>query len=116
MPVGDFDCPECGQPGAHFVPPSLGEPGLYYCAASPVAQAKRAKDRAREARLARHGPAVIAYHGNRLGRRPPRRLDLVVRLADEARREALQELAIDVFDPPPSEPRDPLARWDEDES
>jgi len=24
-------CPQCGHPGSHFVPPSLGEPGFYYC-------------------------------------------------------------------------------------
>jgi hypothetical protein len=24
-------CPRCGKPGAHFVPPSLGEPGLFIC-------------------------------------------------------------------------------------
>lgn len=24
-------CPNCGQPGAHFVPPSFGEPGFFIC-------------------------------------------------------------------------------------
>lgn len=46
MPTGDFDCPECGQPGAHFVPPSLGEAGFYYCEMSPQAQQRRAAARA----------------------------------------------------------------------
>lgn len=25
-------CRNCGEPGPHFVPPSLGEPGFYMCA------------------------------------------------------------------------------------
>lgn len=25
-------CPNCGQEGKHFIPPSLGEPGFYACA------------------------------------------------------------------------------------
>jgi len=24
-------CPRCGKPGSHFVPPSLGEPGMFIC-------------------------------------------------------------------------------------
>jgi len=24
-------CPNCGEPGPHFVPPSLGEPGFFLC-------------------------------------------------------------------------------------
>lgn len=24
-------CSKCGEPGMHFVPPSLGEPGFYAC-------------------------------------------------------------------------------------
>lgn len=24
-------CNNCGEPGAHFVPPSFGEKGFYYC-------------------------------------------------------------------------------------
>ena len=24
-------CPNCGEPGAHFAPPSLGEEGFYLC-------------------------------------------------------------------------------------
>ena len=26
-------CPECGERGKHFVPPSLGEKGFYVCTA-----------------------------------------------------------------------------------
>jgi hypothetical protein len=25
-------CSKCGEPGPHYVPPSLGEPGFYACA------------------------------------------------------------------------------------
>lgn len=28
-------CPNCGKPGPHFVPPSLGEPGFYICEPAP---------------------------------------------------------------------------------
>ena len=24
-------CPNCGEAGPHFVPPSLGDPGFYIC-------------------------------------------------------------------------------------
>jgi hypothetical protein len=24
-------CPNCKEPGAHFVPPSFGDPGFYIC-------------------------------------------------------------------------------------
>lgn len=27
-------CTNCGQPGRHYVPPSLGEPGFFYCEAA----------------------------------------------------------------------------------
>jgi len=26
-----FTCPNCGQPGPHYVPPCLGDPGFYTC-------------------------------------------------------------------------------------
>jgi hypothetical protein len=29
--VRDSECPACGQPGPHYVPASLGEPGFYTC-------------------------------------------------------------------------------------
>ena len=25
------ECPHCGKLGPHFVPPSLGKPGYFYC-------------------------------------------------------------------------------------
>lgn len=28
---GRSACPHCGQPGPHFVPPSMGERGFYIC-------------------------------------------------------------------------------------
>ena len=28
-------CQNCGQPGSHFVPPSLGETGFYTCVDTP---------------------------------------------------------------------------------
>lgn len=31
-------CPNCGEPGPHFVPPSLGDPGQYICASKRNAQ------------------------------------------------------------------------------
>lgn len=31
-------CPRCGEKGAHFVPPSFGDPGFYIC------EAKEASD------------------------------------------------------------------------
>lgn len=30
-PYGADRCPNCGEYGAHFVPPSLGEPGFFIC-------------------------------------------------------------------------------------
>lgn len=24
-------CPNCGEMGAHFVPPSFGDPGFFFC-------------------------------------------------------------------------------------
>ena len=29
-------CPNCGQLGSHYAPPSLGEPGFYTCRRKPV--------------------------------------------------------------------------------
>lgn len=29
--VARTKCPQCGEPGPHFVPPSMGEPGFYIC-------------------------------------------------------------------------------------
>ena len=26
-------CPNCGQPGPHYVPPALGDPGFFACEA-----------------------------------------------------------------------------------
>jgi hypothetical protein len=34
-------CPNCGKPGPHFVPPSLGERGFYICDAPTPAKAAR---------------------------------------------------------------------------
>lgn len=28
-------CIQCGKPGPHFAPPSLGEPGFFICEGSP---------------------------------------------------------------------------------
>ena len=82
MPTGDFDCPECGRPGLHFVPPSLGEPGFYYC------------------RHLRPPP-----------RPPPRPWSPPADTIAAAKAEALQELALDVLGPPEDDPRDPFERW-----
>lgn len=30
-PYGSNRCPNCGEYGPHFVPPSLGEPGMFIC-------------------------------------------------------------------------------------
>jgi hypothetical protein len=34
-------CPECGERGKHFVPPSLGEDGFYVCAFDRATEALR---------------------------------------------------------------------------
>lgn len=31
LPRPKRPCPNCGQPGPHFMPPSLGEPGMWMC-------------------------------------------------------------------------------------
>lgn len=67
----------------------MGEPGFYYCRYSPHAQARRAKEAARAARRWQ----------------PP--IDPIL----AAKRDAAREIAIEVFDPAPAEPRDPFERW-----
>ena len=34
-PFGSDRCPNCGEYGAHFAPPSCGEPGFFICEAKP---------------------------------------------------------------------------------
>lgn len=31
LPRPKRPCPNCGQPGPHFMPPSFGEPGMWIC-------------------------------------------------------------------------------------
>lgn len=31
LPRPPRKCPNCGQSGPHFMPPSLGEPGMWMC-------------------------------------------------------------------------------------
>ncbi len=35
LPRPKHPCPNCGQPGPHFMPPSLGEPGMWMCDITP---------------------------------------------------------------------------------
>jgi hypothetical protein len=39
-PFGADRCPNCGEYGAHFAPPSLGEEGFFICKENPGWKAK----------------------------------------------------------------------------
>lgn len=63
-------CPQCGMPGSHYVPPSMGESGFYLCqrtpsdlTPAPVAEkplAERVAELERRAEVARHDCVALS--------------------------------------------------------
>jgi len=43
-----MNCPNCGKPGSHFVPPSLGDEGFFICETQKNKESKMHEDGVKE--------------------------------------------------------------------